>query len=253
MIGMPALKQIVKYLDSLFEPIPDDESVNGLQVEGRPQVRRVALVTDACLDTIRKAIAWKADMLLAHHGIIWQKAKITGVRQRLFKALLAADLSLYAQHLPLDAHRQLGNNAQILKVLGIKPKAPFCLCHGKAIGWWGEVKRPLSRGEFTKQVERKLGNIITVFAGGPELVKRVGVVSGGGWMGILEVEELGIDTFITGDVSYHFHHGAPDIGVNVICAGHFATEQWGIKALGAVLKSKFPELQIRFIQQPVKW
>jgi putative NIF3 family GTP cyclohydrolase 1 type 2 len=220
------LRQLTSFLDTKLSitDFPDDESSNGLQVEGRDRIKRIGVAVDACEYVFRKAVAEKVDLLFVHHGIIWGGIKaVRGVVRKRIGMLLAADISLYVCHLPLDWHPELGNNAQILKLLSLKKMGAFGEYHDKQIGYWA-----------------------IPFSGH---VKNVGIVSGGGWSAIHDAERYGIDTLLTGESSHSAYTLAEDMKINLIYAGHYATETPGVQAVGRLLKKKFGFV-VSFIDHP---
>jgi dinuclear metal center YbgI/SA1388 family protein len=242
------LEELVGYLDELLKlgEFSDDESANGLQVEGRESVRKVAIAVDACGYVFKEAVKQGADLLFVHHGLVWGGIKsIRGVLKARLKLLLENELSLYACHLPLDAHPELGNNAQLLQVLGIERRGEFGEYHGKRIGYWGELPQRMSVASFAALVEERLATRCRSvdFRGD---AKRVGVVSGGGWSAIFDAEKIKIDTLLTGEPSHSAYSLAEELGVNLIFAGHYATEKLGVLAVGEHLREKFG-LEVVFI------
>jgi dinuclear metal center YbgI/SA1388 family protein len=246
-----SLKKLVSFLDaelSLAE-FPQDDSVNGLQVEGREQVGKVGLAVDACEGTFEMARGKNVDFLLAHHGLIWGGiSSVRGVTRKRIKALLDSGISLYACHLPLDWHPLYGNNAELLRVLSIRKMGEFGEYHGKKIGYWGNTKAPMSMGEFVKLVDKTL-KVRSWYVDFGRRVRNVGVVSGGGWSAIHDAEELCIDTFLTGEASHSAYHLAKEMKVNLVFSGHYATETLGVKAVGRMLKKKLG-LAVEFIDCP---
>ncbi len=247
------LRKLVSFLDSelSLSEFPKDESVNGLQIEGRGSVRKIGLAVDACEYVIKTADEKKIDFLFVHHGLIWGGIRaIRGITKKRLKALLSSDISLYACHLPLDWHPRYGNNVELLRVLSIKKMGEFGEYHGKRIGYWGKTGAALSIGEFVSRADKALKTKSSFLDFGRK-VHNVGVVSGGGWSAIHDAEELGIDTFLTGEPSHSAYHLAKEMGVNLIFAGHYATETLGVKAVGAMLKKKFG-LPVEFIDYPTR-
>jgi len=250
MKGVP-LDKLVSFLDAelFLADFAEDESANGLQVEGRSTVQKVGLSVDACEYVFSKAAEKKIDFLLVHHGLIWGGLKsVRGVMRKRIKGLLDAETSLYACHLPLDWHPEYGNNVRLLQLLSLKKMGEFGKYHGKTISYWGRTSRALSLDEFTAGVDKKLGTSSTVVSFGRK-VRNVGVVSGGGWFAINEAEKYGIDTFLTGEPSHSAYTLAEEMKVNLIFAGHYATETLGVKAVGATLEKRFG-LQVEFIDHP---
>ena len=245
------LRELVSFLNTELKlsEFPKDESANGLQVEGRKTVHAVGMAVDACASTFQKAAEKKIDFLIVHHGLVWGGIRsIQGVMKQRIKALLDADISLYACHLPLDWHPEYGNNAQLLRALRIKKMGEFGEYHGKRIGYWGRLTKELSLNDFSNRIDRTLRTKTSTISFNKK-VKNVGVVSGGGWSAIYDAEKLGIDTLLVGEPSHSAYTLAEEMKVNLVFAGHYATETLGVKAIGAMLKKKFG-LKTEFIDHP---
>jgi len=245
------LDKLVPFLDAelCLAGFAADESANGLQIEGRTTVRKVGLAVDACEYVFRKAAEKKIDFLFVHHGLIWGGLKsVQGVMRKRIKALFDSEISLYACHLPLDWHPKYGNNARLLQLLSIKKMGEFGNYHGKNISYWGRSATELSLDEFTARIDKTLETRSSAISFGKK-VRTVGVVSGGGWFAINEAEKYGIDTFLTGEHSHIAYTLAEEMKVNLIFAGHYATETPGVKAVGEALKKRFG-LEVEFIDHP---
>lgn len=245
------LDKLVSFLDAelRLSQFSEDESANGLQVEGSTIVRKAGLAVDACEYVFREAAKKKVDFLLVHHGLIWGGLKtLRGVMRQRIKTLLDCDISLYACHLPLDWHPEYGNNAQLLKLLSIKKMGEFGRYHGRNISYWGRTAKECSLDEFTGRIDKALNTRSSAIGFGKR-VRTVGVVSGGGWFAINEAEKFGIDTFLTGEPSHSAYTLAEEMKVNLIFAGHYATETPGVKAAGGALQERFG-LAVEFIDHP---
>ena len=246
-----SLERLVSFLDTelALPEFPHDESSNGLQVEGGAIVRKIGVAVDACEFVFEKASAANIDFVLVHHGLIWGGIKsVGGILKKRMKALLGADISLYACHLPLDWHPVYGNNAQLLKLLSIRKVGEFGEYHGKRIGYWGRTSREMSLKDFLSRVDSALKTKSFSVDFGNK-VKNVGVVSGGGWSAIHDAEKYGIDTFLTGEPSHSAYVLAEEMRVNLIFSGHYSTETLGVKAVGALLQKKFG-IEVEFIDHP---
>ena len=245
------LTSLREYLDGYLrvtEVTDYGGAVNGLQVESPRDVRRVAAAVDAAQATVERAVAWGADLLLVHHGLFWDGGTpVTGRRYRRLKAILDADLAVYSAHLPLDVHPEVGNNAVLARALGIDPRGSFGDHKGVPLGVWGELE--LSRGELHQRAERVLGGPVKLIAGGPERVRRVGVITGGAGSMVPAAVAAGLDAFVTGEGAHHNYFDAEEGGLNLLFGGHYATEVWGVKALAAHLEEKFG-LEWTFIDHP---
>jgi len=215
-----------------------DYCPNGLQVEGRAEVRRIATAVTASQFVLDAAIAWGADALLVHHGYFWRSedAAITGIKKRRIAELLRHDVSLLAYHLPLDAHPELGNNAQLGKLLGLDMQGRF---GEQDIACIGALAHPQALAQFAAQVEHSLQRVPQVIGDSARSIKKVAWCSGGA-QGYFEAAiAQGADAYITGEISEQSFHLAQESGVAFIAAGHHATERHGIRALGEHLAARF--------------
>jgi len=235
-------------LDSLASA---DAAMNGLQVaNSRGEVRRVAFAVDACLETIQRAASWQADLLFVHHGLFWGRPlAVTGGHYRRLRALLTADLALYAVHLPLDMHPEGGNNASLARLRGLTDLEIFGEYHGVKIGLKGRLPAPRTLEQVQELCCAAGGKPLQVLPFGPETVSRVGIVSGGAADEALQAIEEGLELFLTGDASHTVYHHCLEAGINVIFAGHYQTEVWGVKALAERLSGE-EGLQTCFLDVP---
>lgn len=226
-----------------------DYGPQGLQVEAHaPVIERVALAVDTAPETIAAAADWEADLLLVHHGILWRTMeRIAGPLGRRVRLLIENRMHLYAAHLALDAHPVVGNNAVLARMAGVADIEWWCDVMGTKIGVIGEINRPLA--EFKRQVDTDLRTNARVLNYGPESIGRLAIVSGFGADRAAEAKELGADTLLTGETSHAHHYAASDYGLNIIFAGHYATETVGVQALGEQLADSF-QLETRFFDFP---
>src|SRR4051812_48796279 len=236
-----SLAAIVRHCDRLLRTneIQDyDGAVNGLQVENRKGVSRIAAAVDGSLATVRLAIAARADLLIVHHGLFWSPSHPwTGKRYELLQLLVDNDLAVYSSHLPLDAHPSLGNNARLCAALGLKKPRPFFFSHGQFIGLSAVAN--ISRSELANRLRKATGAKPLIIPGGDETCRRIGVVTGGAGGDLAKAVTEGVDTFITGEGPHWTYAMAEELGVNVFYGGHYATETFGVKALAAHLSKKF--------------
>ncbi len=246
---MKTLHEIVDFLNEYLGVDEwEDASSNGLQVEASLEVGKVAFAVDACMETFRRAVECNADLLVTHHGIIWGGLeRITGLTARRVKYLFENNLSLYSAHLPLDAHPKVGNNVCLLRVAGFLAEEPFGFYRGKAIGFCGKCVEKTSLGDVVERLERELGEVKVLDFGGEEIFK-AGAVSGRGAFAVEEAAEKGIDLLITGEAEHSAYHTAKELGVNVIFAGHYATETLGVKALMDVVEKL--GVDVEFVDVP---
>ncbi|HEX5363725.1 MAG TPA: Nif3-like dinuclear metal center hexameric protein [Gallionella sp.] len=224
-----------------------DYCPNGVQVEGRAEVRRIATGVTASQQLLEEAIAWGADAILVHHGYFWrsEEAVITGIKKRRIAQLLRNDVSLLAYHLPLDAHAELGNNVQLGRLLGLVEQGRF---GEQNIACLGSLAQPQTLMQFTQQIAHGLQRSPQVIGDGARPIKKVAWCSGGA-QGYFEAAiAQGVDAYITGEISEQCFHLANETGVAFIAAGHHATERLGIQALGLHLARQFG-LEQRFFDQ----
>jgi len=224
-----------------------DYAPNGLQVEGRTEVKTLITGVTASQALVDEAVARNADAILVHHGYFWKSepAVIKGMKRNRLRALLANDINLYGWHLPLDAHPTLGNNAQLAKLLDIEVKGEV-----QPLVFWGELTTPLSGEALAQRIEEKLGRTpLHCGDNAPAQIRRVAWCSGGGQGFIDSAAAFGVDAYITGEVSEQTVHSAREQGLHFFAAGHHATERGGIKALGEWLASEHG-LDVTFIDIP---
>ena len=227
-----------------------DKSSNGLQVEGKEEVERVAFAVDTTLRTIERAAEAKADMLIVHHGMIWGGlGYITGIHYKRLKALLSSGRNLYAAHLPLDAHHEVGNNVELLRLLGLEPKGPFGEYRGLTIGFWGEFEEPQPIEKVAQIIAEKLDTTVKTYEFGRREIKTIGAISGAGAFALEEARRKGIDLLITGEFGHADYLTAIDLPQSVLVAGHYKTETLGVKALMEAVRREF-ELEAFFIDEP---
>ncbi len=249
---MADLHDLVEFLDGFLrvQEVPDYAGAwNGLQVDCRSPVDTVCAATDACQATIDAAAAAGAQLLIVHHGLFWgEPLPVTGRAYRRLKALLEADLAVYSAHLPLDIHPDVGNNVLLADALGLTVEGRFGNWRDlDGLGVWAAVD--VSLKDLADRLAEACGETPRVIGGGPPHVRRVGIVTGGAGSMIPQAHAEGLDTFITGEGSHHTFHEAMELGLNVLYAGHYATETAGIRALGELLGERYG-LDFRFIDHP---
>lgn len=247
------LAELARYMDELLETSrweTVDSSLNGLQVEGGPHVRALAFAVDTSLETIRMCRENGANMLIVHHGLFWGKPlAITGSHRSRVKTLLDDGISLYAAHLPLDFHPVLGHNAMLAVKLGLQSTGPLAVEKGLPIGLIASASQAFERNDFIARLDSLLETHSQVLPFGPDTIEHIGICSGGGAKMLTEPLSRRIDTFITGEASHTIYHFAREWGVNVIFAGHYATETPGLKALSDHLSARF-SLAVSFLDAP---
>lgn len=227
-----------------------DISLNGLQIEGTDIIRRVAASVDTSVKTLQHAADNGADILLVHHGLFWGKPiPVTGPHLQRVRTAIMADLNLYACHVPLDAHPDVGNNAMIAHALSLTDTVSFGEWLGQKSGIAGELPFELSLQDFADRIQKLTGEICLVHGGGGPTVKRLGIVTGEGADRIPEAAALGLDTLLTGEPAHKHFNDAFEYGINVIYAGHYETEVFGVRALAAKIEDEFG-LPWQFLHHP---
>jgi len=246
-------EELTTYLDEYLRVREiDDSSLNGLQVDGPDQVDRVAFVVDARLAAFEEAARRHAQLIIAHHGLFWGKVEpVVGTLYRRLRALVQGDVGLYAVHLPLDAHPEVGNNAELARILDLKERTPAGEYHGERIGFGGVLAQPTDVTSLARRVEEETGYpVIRVVEGGRPAV-RVACVAGGAAEMAAGFASCGYDTYVTGEVSHSFLPQIEELRMNVIFAGHYATECLGVKALARHLANRF-DIETRFLAFPTE-
>jgi len=245
-------QELLTYLDTYLNVADiEDYGPQGLQVEAdNDQIRRIGLAVDTSPAAIEAAAEWGADMLLVHHGVLWDKVEaIAGPLGRRVRLLLKHGINLYSAHLPLDAHPEVGNNAVLAQMFDVTIDQWWCPIKGTPLGVCGPVPPGTILADFVSRVESGLDTKARVLAHGPDPISRVAIVSGFAPDEVAGAKALGADTFVTGETSHAHYWSAADHGLNVIYAGHYATETVGVKALGKRLSERFG-LETRFLDFP---
>lgn len=240
---MAKLKDIVAYLDRRLDTrnVPEPYGTNGLQVEASEEVTRIGFAVDACLQTF--GLLHDCQLIVVHHGLFWPKiSRVTGVMAQSIGQLFRQGTSLYASHLPLDLHPEVGNNAQILQQLGFGRGELF-----PPVGYLADVD--LSLGELHSLLESRIGPA-RLLDFGPAQVSRIAVSSGQASVGMVDqAVQAGAQVMITGEAGHPIYHAALQAGLSIMLAGHYQTEVWGVKALMPELEKEF-SVQTRFVDIP---
>ncbi len=228
-----------EYLE--VEKFRNDNSYNGLQVEGKKEIRKLVGGTTISVELIRRAVDEGADVILVHHGLFWKDVPPVIVRsmKRRLELLIRHEINLFAYHIPLDYHNEVGNNVQLLKILSLPVTGDFGVWREMPVGKYAELEKPLKLEEIVERVKEKIRKDPLVLPFGKKEVKRIAVVSGGGCSTLPEAVERGMDLFITGEPAEWCESYAKDEGINVVFAGHYHTERFGVMALGELLKRRF--------------
>lgn len=240
---MAARGEIIAFCDERLEVARfDDYGPNGLQVPGAGEVTRVATGVSAHLELIERAGRAGTQLLLAHHGLFWDfhPRQLSEQMAARLRSAFDAGLSIAGYHLPLDAHREIGNNALLCRGLGFEPDdVDFGIVKGQAIGIVGRRREPLEAAALFAAVSELVGREPLVFDTGPEMVSSIGIVSGAGTSEIGAAVELGLDAFLTGEPAEHAMADASEGGLHYVAAGHYATETFGIRRLGELVAERF--------------
>lgn len=248
---MANLREIVAFLDAELgiAGIPDySGAVNGLQLANAGSVTKVAAAVDASLPVVEAAVACGAGLLVVHHGMFWQGAQpLTGAFYRKIKAAMDGGLAIYSAHLPLDVHPEMGNNILLMRELGFSPSGSFLDWKGTKLGLIADVELP--RDELRTRLAAAVGGAVHLCPGGPELVRRIGLVTGGAGSEVARCASEGIDTFLTGEGPHWSYPLAEELGINLLYGGHYATETFGVKALAARLGREF-SVETEFLDHP---
>jgi len=236
------LKQLCDFCDDfLLVHEFDDYCPNGLQVESSTEVNHIVAGVTASLDLIDAAIAQKADTLLVHHGYFWkgESQPIVGFKGRRIRKLIRNNINLIAFHLPLDAHPEVGNNAQLGKLMGWEVQGSFGSVGKHDIVLSGALQSPLTLNEFSRSIETTLATNVLSISSGDRPIQTIAWCTGAAQEYIEQAAALGIDAFVSGEISEHTFHYAKEAGIHYIAAGHHATERYGVQALAAVIEKKF--------------
>jgi dinuclear metal center YbgI/SA1388 family protein len=235
---MSSLNRLVAYTNELLSVDEfKDYAPNGLQVEGKHEIHRLLSGVTATMDLIDAAIEHQADVLLVHHGWFWNKENpcVVGMKKQRLQKLMCHDISLLAYHLPLDAHPILGNNAQLAELFGFTTEG---VMDSQGIGNFGRLREYMSLEDFGEKIEKGLNRKPLLISGGDHAIRRIAWCSGGAQDWIHKAIELGVDAFISGEISESTVHIAKESGIHYIAAGHHATERYGVKTLGDHLAAK---------------
>jgi dinuclear metal center YbgI/SA1388 family protein len=243
------LKELVRHCDVRLDAGRfRDYCPNGLQVEGRGEVRRLAAAVTASQAALDAAVAWGADALLVHHGYFWrgEAEPVVGMKRRRLATLLGAQMSLIAYHLPLDAHEELGNNAQLAERLGLTRTEALDPSDDTSVGDVGRLDGPMALGEFCRRIEALTGRTPLLIGDAARPVTRVAWCTGAAQGYIDRAVAAGAEVYLSGEVSEPTVHAAREQGIAYIAAGHHATERYGVQALAEHLAGRF-DLEWTFI------
>ena len=250
-VTLRELDQWFRSVLDLESTLKSDPSLNGVQV-GKldAAISKVAFAVDACMESFRRAKEWGADALFVHHGIFWgNQYALTDDAYNRVEFLCTNQLALYAAHLPLDMHPELGNNICLALELELQDIAPFGTYRGNKIGWKGRLPQPLKIEEIVTALFGDDRATLGRLPFGPKDINTVGIVSGGATDEVDQAISEGLDLFITGDASHEIYHRCLEAQINVIFGGHYQTEIWGVSQMAKRLKAD-TGLETRFIDLP---
>ena len=236
---MATLKHFTSYINELLEIEKfKDYAPNGLQVEGKGKLKKIITGVSATQALIEVAIEREADAIVVHHGWFWggEDPCIVGMKKKRLKLLMQHDISMLGYHLPLDAHPELGNNAQLAKRLGIQTED---VMDAQGVGNFGSFEEYISLGKLGEKIEKSLERKPLLINAGDHAIRRVAWCTGGAQDRIDKAIEAGVDAYISGEISEHTVHKARESGLHYIAAGHHATERYGVEALGDFTAAKF--------------
>ena len=242
---------LLQYLNQLMTPqLFEDYAPNGLQIEGSAHITRLAFAVSATQESIKQAIDWGAQGLVVHHGIFWkhQGARtVTGAWGERLKLCVKNDLNLFAYHLPLDAHAEIGNAVALANQLGLKDLLPFALHKKQPQGTKGTLPNPMTAKELQTKLAAVLRHaVILATPDESKLIKTIGIITGGANNDWVKAVEEGLDAYVTGEISEYNWHDAKEAGVHYFAGGHHATEKFGTQALMNKLKNDYPKLEVKF-------
>lgn len=243
--------QLQNDIDQLLNPgLFEDYCPNGLQISGKEHIKKIAFAVSATQDSIQKAISWGADALVVHHGLFWkyQSARpITGPWGQRIKLCIQNDLNLFAYHLPLDAHMEVGNAASLAKLLGMSELAPFGEYKRTYLGAKGKFPTPIKARDLRVKLESILGrSVIHASPSDEQLISTLGIITGGANNEWSKALAENVDSYLTGEISEYNWHDAKEAGIHYFAGGHHATEKFGIQSLMGKMKSQHTQIEVKF-------
>ena len=240
-IAFVSLEEVLSFLQDVFDTENiADLAINGLQIENNGRVTKIATAVDVSLELLNLLSRDGYDLLFVHHGLYWSKPfAITERNYLLVKKMIESNIALIGMHLPLDIHKNYGNNALIAERLGLNVLDGFGNYKGNNIAFLCEFSKPKDFADFAKDFSKQIGEPLATLEAGNHLVKKVGICSGGGSFAIEEAKKLGCDTYITGDSTHVSYHFCKESGVHLVAGGHYNTELWGVKKTAGAFGNMF--------------
>ena len=219
-----------------------DYCPNGLQIEGSNEVKKVAFAVSAQRSSIESACAWKADAMIVHHGVFWKfhgAKTITGPFSKRIIPLIKNDINLFGYHLPLDAHIKYGNAKGLADAIGLTELMPFGDYKGMPTGVWGKLNSSLSPKELKDKLKSALNHDVISSDAENDKINSIGIITGGANSNWVDSLKLGLDAYITGEMSEHDYHESREAGIHMFAGGHNATERFGVLSLKSLIEEKF--------------
>lgn len=239
------------YLRTLLKPeLFDDYCPNGLQIEGKDDIKKIVFAVSATRESAEYAASIHACALIVHHGLFWKfhgTKSLTGPFYKRVAPIIKNDINLFAYHLPLDAHPEVGNAAAVASLLEMSELLPFGNYKGAFTGIMGNLSKPISGSELRSTLESKLQH--GVYYSNPieaKPIKKIGIITGGANSQWRDAEKLGLDAYITGEMSEHDYHESREAGIHMFAGGHHATEKFGVQSLMKKIMLEYPGLQCEF-------
>jgi len=235
--------ELNKFLNSLLKPYEfSDYGPNGLQIEGKKEIKKIAFAVSATADSIEKAISENADCLVVHHGLFWSfhgAKKITGAFYKRIAPLIKSEINLFAYHLPLDAHPIVGNAAALAEAIQMSELTPFGDYKGCPTGVKGKLQKPIKAIQLQEKLEAVLNHqVLLASPNEDEIIKSIGIITGGANSDWIKAKQAGLQAYITGEMSEHDWHESKEAGIHMFAGGHNATESLGIQSLKALVEEK---------------
>ena len=250
------LNELTIYLNDFLrvENFPNDPSKNGIQVQNSQpdtkEIKKIAFAVDACADTINRAVLEQADMLFVHHGLFWGlEHTLTGIHYNRIRQLIIADTALFACHLPLDAHQEIGHNYALARQIGLENLEPFGVWKNTSIGVKGSFPEQKTIDQVVKEVCKDGAKPITVLPFGRRDIKSVGIICGGGAREVEQAIEQNLDLYITGETKHESYHTILENRISLIAGGHYETEKLGLKLMMEKIKRE-KGISCVFIESP---
>ncbi len=252
LVFMMQINELTHYLDNLLQITQfEDYCPNGLQVEGKSEIKKIAFAVSATKASIQAAANWQADALIVHHGLFWKfhgTKTLTGAFAKRVKPLIHSEINLLGYHLPLDAHIELGNAATLAQKLSLQKLKPFGNHKGSPTGVQGQLAAPLEISKLQASLTQILDHpVIISKPDEAKLIQTIGIITGGANSDWALAKAAGLDAYITGEMSEHDWHEAGEAGIYFLAGGHHATEKLGIQNLMQHLKIEFPKIEMQFI------